>query len=385
MNRTKRGINLAFAFLFLFTASVCVISVKGFDKNSSVLAVDIEKNLNVTEETDSFNIVYQTTKKSKENDRNYLTVLGSPFGIKLYTNGVIVVGSESILTKDGYENPAENAGLKQGDIITKANNKAINRNSELSKAFADSSGEKVILTVIRDNKEIKLDFNAVLCYDDNRYKAGLWVRDSSAGIGTLSFYNEKNGMFCGLGHGVNDVDTGELVPLLEGEAVGADITGAYKGSEGTIGELVGVFNDELIGSIIENSTKGIYGFSQKQVFSDFTAYPLAEKKEVKTGAAQIISTVDENGSKFYDIEITKIDGSSAEKNLVINVTDASLIAKTGGIVQGMSGSPIIQDGMLVGVVTHVFVDNPKGGYGIFSQSMYEEMTKLYQREMKTAA
>lgn len=385
MNRTKRGINFVFAFLFLFTASVCIISVKGFGENDSVLAVDIEKKLNVTEETDTFNIVYQTTKKSKENDRKYLTVLGTAFGIKLYTNGVIVVGSETILTKDGYVNPAENAALKQGDIITKANGKAINRNSELSKVFANSNGEKIILTVIRDNKEIKLDFYAVLCYDDNRYKAGLWVRDSSAGIGTLSFYDEKINMFCGLGHGVNDVDTGELVPLLEGEAVGADITGAYKGSEGVIGELVGVFNNEVIGSIIENSTKGIYGYNEKDVFDGCIAYPLAEKREVKTGAAQIISTVDENGTKFYDIEITKIDAGSAEKNLVINVTDASLIAKTGGIVQGMSGSPIIQDGMLIGVVTHVFVDNPKGGYGIFSQSMYEEMTKLYQREMKTAA
>lgn len=385
MNRAKRGINLIFTFLFLLTASVCVISVKGIDTGNGTLAVNLEKTENATEETDVFNIVYQTTKKSKEQNRNYLCVLGSPFGIKLYTSGVVIVGSESILTKDGYVNPAEKSGLKQGDIITHVDGKPVKRNSELSKLLAESGGKKVTLTVISEGKETQIDFYTVLCDNDKRYKAGLWVRDSSAGIGTLSFYNEKCKMFCGLGHGVNDIDTGELVPLLEGEAVGADITGAYKGSEGVIGELIGMFNETVIGVITENSVKGVYGFYVKDFPGEGLNYPLAQKREVKTGAAQIISTVDENGPKFYDVEITKIDSGSSEKNLVINVTDASLIAKTGGIVQGMSGSPIIQDGMLIGVVTHVFVDNPKGGYGIFSQTMYDEMMEHYMSGMKKAA
>ncbi|HOD03054.1 MAG: SpoIVB peptidase precursor [Firmicutes bacterium ADurb.Bin300] len=385
MNKAKRGINLVFTFLFLLTASVCIISVKGIDVGNDSSAVNLKKTENTNEETDTFNIVYQTAEKSKKTVRNYLSVLGTPFGIKLYTKGVIVVGSESILTKDGFINPAEAAGLKQGDIITAVNEKPVKRNGELSKYLAESNGKKVVLTVIRDGKEIKVDFKAVLCDNDKRYKAGLWVRDSSAGIGTLSFYDEKLKMFCGLGHGVNDIDTGELVPLLEGEAIGADITGAYKGSQGVIGELIGVFNENIIGSIIENSTKGVYGFYDENTPDNGIIYPIAEKREVKTGKAQMISTIDENGPKLYDIEITKIDSGSSEKNLVINVTDASLIAKTGGIVQGMSGSPVIQDGMLVGVVTHVFVDNPKGGYGIFAETMYDEMTKLYEREMKNAA
>lgn len=385
MNRAKRGVNLVFTFLFLLTASVCIISVKGIDNGSDASAVNLKKIENTTQETDAFNIIYQTSKKSKESGRNYLSVLGGPFGIKLYTSGVVIVGSEAILTKDGYVNPAEIAGLKQGDVITRVNGKPIKRNSELSKYLAESNGKKVELTVIRDEKETKIDFIPVLCDNDNRYKAGLWVRDSSAGIGTLSFYNDECKMFCGLGHGVSDIDTGELVPLLEGEAVGAEITGAYKGSEGVIGELIGVFNEDVIGVIVENSTKGVYGFYEKTPPDGGMNYPLAQKREVKTGAAQIISTVDENGPKFYDIEITKIDTSSNEKNLIINVTDASLIAKTGGVVQGMSGSPIIQNGMLVGVVTHVFVDNPKGGYGIFSQSMYDEMMEVYRSEMKNAA
>ncbi len=384
MNKAKRGINLVFTFLFLLTASVCIISVKGIDVGNDSSVVNLKKIENTTEETDTFNIVYQTAEKSKKTSKNYLSVLGTPFGIKLYTKGVVVVGSESILTKDGYVNPAEVAGLKQGDIITAVNEKSVKRNGELSKYLAESNGKKVVLTVIRDGKEIKINFEPVLCDNDKRYKAGLWVRDSSAGIGTLSFYDEKMQMFCGLGHGVNDIDTGELVPLLEGEAIGADITGAYKGSQGVIGELIGVFNETVIGSIIENSAKGVYGCC-KIAPGNGILYPVAPKQEVKTGKAQIISTIDENGPKLYDIEITKIDSKSPEKNLVVNVTDASLIAKTGGIVQGMSGSPIIQDGMFVGVVTHVFVDNPKGGFGIFAETMYDEMTKLYEREMKNAA
>jgi len=221
---------------------------------------------------------------------------------------------------------------------------------------------------------------------DGKYKVGIWVRDSSAGIGTLTFFEKKTGIFAGLGHAVCDVDTGEIMPLAGGEAVEADIKGSYRGESGAPGELCGVFKNAVIGTLLLNNDTGVYGqvsalrYENKQL-------PVAMSYEISTGSAQIIAEVNGDGEKYYDVEITKIypNSDSHQKNMVIRVTDAELKKETGGIVQGMSGSPIIQDGMLVGAVTHVFVNNPEQGYAVFAQAMIDTVQELSGEGMKKAS
>lgn len=191
-----------------------------------------------------------------------------------------------------------------------------------------------------------------------------------AGVGTITFIDSASKVFGGLGHAVCDVDTGIVMPLADGDAVKTKITGCYKGSCGSTGELCGVFQDTNIGTLSLNTACGVYGFLNN-IVSTNEAVPIATKQEVKTGSAKIISTVDEKGPQYYDVRIVRIcnNDSSSSKNMIIEITDSSLIEKTGGIIQGMSGSPIIQDGMLIGAVTHVFVNDPIRGYAVFADNM----------------
>lgn len=301
-------------------------------------------------------------------ERKYVVPGGNIFGIRLYTKGVMVVKIENVETKNGNINPGLKSGLKKGDIIIAVNNVDIKDNATLSEYIASSKGKVLKLSVIRNSKNTAVDFTPVLA-SDGTYKGGLWIRDSTAGIGTITFYNRTNGVFAGLGHAICDVDTSEIMPLSGGDAVKAVVKGCYKGSEGTPGELCGIFSGSSMGNLLLNDSTGIYG--QLNSFNkNEKTIPVALSSEIKEGKAQIISTVDENGPEFYDIEIKKIyKNTKDQRNMIISVTDNNLISKTGGIVQGMSGSPIIQNGMLVGAVTHVFVDNSKEGYGIFAENM----------------
>lgn len=318
--------------------------------------------------------------------RKYVVPGGAVFGIRLYTHGVVVVGMDGIDTAEGKVNPAKQAGLCAGDIILKINGADVNRNQDVSKAFESSSGEEVELEIERDGEVKTLRFRPALAAADQRYRAGLWVRDSSAGVGTMTFYDRATGIFAGLGHAVCDVDTGELMPLLDGDIVDAKITGCYKGADGVPGELCGSFNSGVIGELKENGDTGVYGrLYHPQTNAE--VIPVAMKQEVKTGPAQILATVDGEAPQYYDVEIKKAytGSDSHQKNMVVEVTDAALIAKTGGIVQGMSGSPILQNGMLVGAVTHVFVNNPLQGYAIFAETMWNTAESVAQSLQNDAA
>ena len=377
MKRARAGINTALSVLI----TVCVL-LGGYGATLVTRAADQDTHV-LNASADFTDIIRKGDANKNSPNRQYLSVTGASFGIKLYLEGVVVVGSEEILTSNGYIDPSKLAGLQNGDMITHADGIKISKNVELSEILAKSKGEAVVLTIVRSGQKLQIPFYPVLCQTDNRYKAGLWVRDSSAGIGTLSFFDEKTGMFCGLGHGVNDSDTGKLIPFSRGEAYGAEIIGIKKGTSSQVGELSGVFTEDTLGDIIENSEIGVYGRFSKMP-DNSVAYPLGQPDKIYTGKAQILSTVDENGAELYDIEITQINNDSSTKNIVISVTDADLIIKTGGIVQGMSGSPIIQNGCIVGVVTHVFVDNPQGGFGIFAQTMLNRMNTL-DLQTKSAA
>lgn len=302
--------------------------------------------------------------------RRYVGLGGDVFGIKLYTKGVIVVSTDSVTTPSGSKDPAVQAGLKCGDIITHINGVAATSSKQLTESVEQSQGQTLKLNIDRNGEKLELTLRPEKSVNGG-YKAGIWVRDSSAGIGTVTFYDDEAGFFAGLGHGVCDVDTGKIMPLNNGEAVRARVNGFYKSSAGNPGELCGVFSDIALGSLRVNCETGVYGELLQP--SGAKVVPVALESEVKPGAAQMITTIDDSGPQYYDIEITKIYPSSdlSSRNMIIKVTDARLLEKTGGIVQGMSGSPIVQNSMLVGAVTHVFVNDPTQGYGIFSSRMLE--------------
>jgi stage IV sporulation protein B len=229
------------------------------------------------------------------------------------------------------------------------------------------------INFIRDGKKYKANLLPVKSSSDGKYKAGLWVRDSTAGIGTITFYNPDDGSFAGLGHGIYDSETELLLPLSRGAVVGLDMEDILKGKTGHPGELKGSFGTEKKGSLLKNTTGGVFGVLSTPPETVSDPLPCALKGEVVKGDAYILSNVDGRGVKKYSINIDKIySGNEATKNFVISVTDERLLELTGGIVRGMSGSPIIQNDKLVGAVTHVLVNDPTRGYGIFIENMLKE-------------
>ena len=319
-------------------------------------------------------------------DRTYVVASGKPFGIKMYSDGVLVVSIADVQTSSGSKSPARDSGLKVGDIIKSINGSLVYKTEETASAIEQSAGQELILEVVREGKNLLLTLKPEKLEGQNVYKAGFWVRDSCAGIGTMTFYNVQTNCFAGLGHAVCDVDTGAILEIKSGEIVPANITGVYKGVSGSPGELCGVFStDKAIGKIIGNTESGIYGFMNESLYG--TEIPVAFKQEIETGKAQILTTINGETPQYYDIEIVKINlnSTSVQKNMVIKITDEKLIESTGGIVQGMSGSPIIQNGMLVGAVTHVFVNDPQRGYAIFAENMLNTTNSVEENQLKIAS
>lgn len=316
--------------------------------------------------------------------RRFVAPGGDTFGIKLYTKGVIVVSIDSVTTANGNADPAVTAGLKCGDIITHINDLPVTSSQQMTEAVENSGGDTLRLKIDRNGEIAQINLKPVMSVN-GKYKAGLWVRDSSAGIGTVTFYDDSSGMFAGLGHGVCDVDTGKIMPLSNGEAVRARVNGFYKSSAGNPGELCGIFSDIALGNLRVNHETGVYGELLQP--SGAKVIPVALESEVKPGKAQMITTIDDSGPQYYDIEIIKIYPTSdlSSRNMIIKVTDPVLLEKTGGIVQGMSGSPIVQNSMLVGAVTHVFVNAPDQGYAIFAERMIETMDSLKNNNIAKAS
>ncbi|MCL1903833.1 MAG: SpoIVB peptidase [Oscillospiraceae bacterium] len=312
-------------------------------------------------------------------ERPLLIPCGTPFGIKIITGGAIVTEFGEVDGEDGYSSPARDGGIKIGDIIIKVNDMEITQNGDISEAV-QLNPEIAQIIHIRDGKSLETNIVPVKSNKDDSLKIGMWVRDSSAGIGTLTFYNPSDGTFGGLGHAVCDVDTGQKLPLLSGDAVSVNISGVTKGFSGSPGELNGSFLSRVpIGEIRCNTEAGIFGVMESPPTIE-GAIPMSYKQEVEIGSAKIIATVDGSSPKEYDVIIEKIDYSDKNKvkNMVVKVTDKELLSKAGGIVQGMSGSPIVQNGRLAGAVTHVFVSDPTRGYAIFAENMYRESLEIVE-------
>ena len=313
-----------------------------------------------------------------------LVIGGTPFGIKLLAKGVMVVGISKVQTQNGSCCPADEAGLHLGDIITAVNNTPVSTNSALHTLVTKTKGGSVTLTVEHNGTAKTVEITPALS-EEEVYRIGLWVRDSTAGLGTLTFCEPQTGIYGGLGHGVCDADTGELVPMSSGEIVYANVNGTRKGVAGTPGELKGtLISNAPLGTLRVNCHHGVFGVLETPLQGE--SLPLGYKQEVEEGEALIYSSV--NGTPTaYSCKIEKVNVSEkTTQNMVIKITDPNLITQTGGIVQGMSGSPIVQKGKLVGAVTHVFVNDPTHGYGVFAETMWQTAKQLAENnELKKAS
>jgi len=311
-------------------------------------------------------------------DEKEVIPCGNPIGIYIETDGIMVLGTGVINAADGlnYE-PALNK-LKTGDYITKINDTTIHNKEELIEEIQHCDGKDIKVTLRRDDKITEYKITPVKTAD-GEYKIGAWIRDNTQGIGTLTFIT-KDGQFGALGHGITDIDTSLLMEIERGYLYNADIMTIIKGKQGVPGELIGLINqneDDKIGNIVKNTNQGIFGEINNGFVRANThdALPVGLKQEIKIGPATILSCV-ENQIKEYKINIDKIDlnSQSPNKGMVISITDSELIKKTGGIVQGMSGSPIIQNGKIIGAVTHVFIQDSTKGYGTFIENMLNNIS-----------
>ena len=304
---------------------------------------------------------------------------GTPIGMYLRTSGVLVVGTDAIHAKSGELCcPAESV-LQAGDYIKMADGKTLETKEELIDCLGMSGGKSVQLQVERDGERITCSVAPVLD-ESGAYRAGVWVRNDTQGIGTLTYVDE-DGHFGALGHGISDIDTGTILAIDGGTLYDADVVSVVRGQEGAPGELAGVIHYSegyKIGTIEKNQQNGIYGtISGFSLLADkMEQYEVAYRQSVTTGPAHILCTIGEC-CEAYAVELKEVrrTGGDVNKGIILEVTDEELLARTGGIVQGMSGSPIIQDGKLIGAVTHVFVNDPKKGYGIFIEDMLETSIK----------
>lgn len=299
--------------------------------------------------------------------------LGNAIGLKLYTEGVLIVGMSEIEGKRPYEN----SGIKEGDRIVSIDNKKIETTEDLIETVNASKGKEVSIKYVRETLEEVTNITPVQT-NKNEYKLGLWVRDAAAGVGTASFYIPSTGMFASLGHGITDIDTGDLITISNGELVSTNIISIQKGEKGKPGEIKGsIEGSSKIGEVYKNTSFGIFGKVSNKNSLKITEseMEILNRDEIKKGKAQIICELENNKKEYYDIEIQKIytANNKDNKSMLIKITDERLLEKTGGIIQGMSGSPIIQDGKFVGAVTHVLVNDPTTGYGVFTDMMIKQM------------
>ncbi|OUN07388.1 SpoIVB peptidase [Flavonifractor sp. An92] len=299
--------------------------------------------------------------------------LGRAVGIKLFADGVMVVGLSEVDTAAGSSAPAKSCGLREGDIITHINSEEVGTIEEVQSILQDLEGETMSIRARRDGEELQVTAQAVQCASDGSYKLGAWIRDSMAGIGTMTFYDPASGVFGALGHGISDVDTAQLMPLQSGSIMYATVQDVRPGEVGAPGELHGAFQASRdLGELYCNSSSGIFGtLTDTSLTAGVEAVPVAGRDEVHTGKAVIRSNIAGDEVKEYQVEITHIYPEGSGKDMTVKVTDEALLSATGGIVQGMSGSPILQDGKLIGAVTHVLVNDPTQGYGILLEHMLD--------------
>ena len=371
-----------------------------FDKQETVtLQVEEEKSKPVNQFQFSNSIFMKTLSKGNANlqiklfgifpiktievdviPNNKVVACGNTIGVKINLDGILVIGMGEVETNEGKRVvPVKDTGIKPGDFILQINRKNVDNISDLIEAINRNKGNEMHLRYRSGETYNDIQIKPAKSLDDNNYHIGLWVRDNTAGIGTLTFFDPGTLNFGALGHGITDIDTGVLLPSRQGEIIESNILAIKKGEDGIPGELKGVFNEDKdnLGVVSVNSNFGIYGKLYSNAVNELPnkAYPIAVKTEIKEGPAKIIANIKGDEIAEYSIEIQKVSIKhvNGSKGMVIKITDERLLQQTGGIVQGMSGSPIIQNGKIVGAVTHVLINDPSRGYGIFIENMIKKM------------
>ncbi|MGE0910721.1 SpoIVB peptidase [Bacillus atrophaeus] len=305
---------------------------------------------------------------------------GQSIGVKLHSVGVLVVGFHQVNTEEGKKSPGESAGITAGDIIIEMNGQKIEKMSDIAPFIqkAGKTGESLDLLIKRDKQKIKTKLVPEKDEAEGMYRIGLYIRDSAAGIGTMTFYEPKSKKYGALGHVISDMDTKKPIVVEDGEIVRSTVTSIEKGTGGNPGEKLARFSSDrnIIGDINRNSPFGIFGTLNQTIENNISdkALPVALSNEVKEGPAEILTVIENDKVEKFNIEIVSTTPQKfpATKGMVLKITDPKLLKKTGGIVQGMSGSPIIQNGKVVGAVTHVFVNDPTSGYGVHIEWMLSE-------------
>ncbi|MBT2643859.1 SpoIVB peptidase [Bacillus sp. ISL-41] len=319
---------------------------------------------------------------------------GQSIGVKLNTVGVLVVGHHQVQANEGRVSPGEKAGIKKGDIITEINGQQIEKMADVGPFVkqAGENGKPLDVVIKRENEKVKTKLQPEKDVNENTYKLGLYIRDSAAGIGTMTFYHPQSKKYGALGHVISDMDTKKPIVVGDGQIVRSTVTSIEKGGKGNPGEKLARFSSdrEVIGNIKRNSPFGIFGELNKDISNGVfdKPLPIALSHQVKEGPAKILTVVNNDEVNLFDIEIVSTIPQKfpATKGMVIKVTDPELLEKTGGIVQGMSGSPIIQGDKLVGAVTHVFVNDPTSGYGVHIEWMLNEAgIDIYEKPREQAS
>jgi len=345
------------------------------------LMTDLLENMGSNEEElKIFSFLSNKSNISKAISNIEVVPSGESIGVKIESKGILVVGLSTITDINGKKvSPAADSGFAVGDKILKINDENIENEKDIIRIINDQAnkGKKLKVTVERKGRLLELTIKPAQSNEDKLYKMGLWVRDNIAGVGTMTFYDPYTREFGALGHGITDIDSGVLIDIDKGSILKSKVISIQQAKKAAPGEIVGLFTDSrgTYGTIKKNTAFGIYGVLEKNMIDrKGPAIPVALSTQVKEGPAKILTTIEGNKIEEFDIEIQKIfrQSSANSKSMIIKITDERLIEKTGGIVQGMSGSPIIQNGMLVGAVTHVLINDPLRGYGIFAEWMIKE-------------
>lgn len=364
--------------------TVLGLTVENVEVGASALQASNNLNKNKVNDTGALDVSLNLFGKIPVKDMTVNVIpkttvipVGKAIGMKLYTDGVLVVGMSEINGKKPYEN----SGIQEGDRIIKVNDEEIEGTDDLIETINQSKGNVLEITYKRDEDTMTTSIEPVKTNEDE-YKLGLWVRDAAAGVGTMTFYEPSSGMFAALGHGITDIDTSELISIASGELVTTQILSIVKGESGVPGEVRGTIEKGIsLGSISKNTKYGVYGKITNQIRLNINAtsqMEVALRSEIKTGEAQILCQLDNGNVEAYDIEIKKLflNNNEDNKSMMIKVTDESLLEKTGGIIQGMSGAPIIQNGKFIGAVTHVLINDPTAGYAVFADIMIKQLKEV---------
>ena len=300
-----------------------------------------------------------------------LVPVGDTVGIEIKMDGVLVAEAGEVETAEGKVSPARSAGISPGDLIISVNGRSVSTAAEFLSATAEQDGTPVELVARRDGQEIRFSVSPAKT-SEGKWQLGLWLRDGVSGIGTVTFYDPESGCYGALGHGINDLQSGELMPIGSGNITEAEVVNVVPGREGCPGELCGsIDKSKILGRVDQNSICGIFGQASDGCF-DGELMPVAAPGEVVLGSAKILSNVSGSSVEEYDVDISRVYRDEDDvRDMMLTVTDEELLTITGGIVQGMSGSPIIQNGKIIGAVTHVLVNDPTRGYGIFIENMLE--------------